>query len=310
MGNAASAVNNFNPLSSSRESSSSMPDIDIPKTKLIENLDITKQLLEKYNKNDVFDLIEFIKTNKQLQKDIGFDMSENSVPIKLITAYQKKFKANLGDKNLEDILKGSQFIEYLGQIQDNEMSKDKERVLSSEILKNSPEEQQKVREIFTSISNMKTKEEYYKYEYLLTQIWILSYLTNMNTSVTEFIDSTLTLVKTNEEQRNNYTRQMLKILLDIMNKEDKLDEENFRFFKNAMTEFETKIATSSKQLQDGLAKSQSQLQKKIPTTPDVVQGQVQATIPTQAQRGGSKKKQTGGFVRDFSRFPQSFYEFS
>jgi hypothetical protein len=119
--------------------------------------------------------------------------------------------------------------------------------------------------------------------------------------MTEFVDKTLTLVKDNEIHRNEYAKNMIhKIMLMLKETNTSVDTGSFDFFKQQLEHFRTDVEKKSHELQTNIEGTASQFKEAL-TQP----------VSNENVRGGGiksgKKKQKGGFVRDHSRFPQSFY---
>jgi hypothetical protein len=302
-----------------------LPTNYIANTQIVQNLETASGLLDKFKSNDMSALINYIKSNPKLSSDLGIDLSNpNDNPLKIVEEFNKKFTQHLNGRNLQDILKSTDFFKFIKETELKTLDEAKTKVLSSDILKHSPEEKGKIGTIFENIATIRAKEQYYKYEYLLTQIWIIAYIKNMNTTIIDFTEKTLTMVKKNEEQRNEYTKQMLHTLLQIMiEAESDINEKDFDFFKKALASFETKLYQSTTELNDEIRKEATRVQsvqalqnqQKVNTVVGGFAGAASSAKKGGFVRDGSRfpaaafaAEQDGGFVRDGSRFPQAFYE--
>ena len=302
-----------------------LPTNYIANTQIVQNLETASGLLDKFKSNDMSALINYIKSNPKLSNDLGIDLSNpNDNPLKIVEEFNRKFTQHLNGRNLQDILKSTDFFKFIKETELKTLDEAKTKVLSSDILKHSPEEKGKIGTIFENIATIRAKEQYYKYEYLLTQIWIIAYIKNMNTTIIDFTEKTLTMIKKNEEQRNEYTKQMLHTLLQIMiEAESDINEKDFEFFKKALASFETKLYQSTTELNDEIRKEATRVQsvqalqnqQKVNTVVGGFAGASSAAKKGGFVRDGSRfpttfaaQEQDGGFVRDGSRFPQAFYE--
>jgi len=282
-----------------------------PDTVLAKNLEVAGELIKKYNENDIKKLLEEIYKNK-LYDSTKIDANL----LKIIENFYGKFQTHINGKGikLEDKLQYQTFYKFLEEVESDSIKTAKEDILKSELLQNSTEKKN-VETIFNNIAILRAREQYFKYEYILTQLWIMSYLKTINTSVTEFIDKTLTLVKINETHRNDYTKEMIaKIMAMLKETNTNVDTGAFDFFKHELEKFRQDVENKSKELQTNLKKNTGELHDALANV-NIPQNSIQEDLSNQQQdryptmyRGGKKKKsQKGGFVRDHSRFPQSFY---
>lgn len=277
-------------------------------------LKIAQGLTDKYQEHDAREVVKFISENNKngvitpitddLKKQIAkyyeeFDKHlQSNVKYTSITDDKEKIKYKT------DQLSYPKFYELLKDIKNKHFEEARNKIIESPLIKSNGEHVKSVSTIFDNIAAMRAKEQFYKHEYIITQIWMLSYLQNLNAGVTKFITDTMKLVKENEEIRNRYAQEMIANIIKILNETDgNLSDVDFQFFRDQFKIFQEKTSASSKELEGAVAKASNELQ--------TVTGQA----PTPAQGGKSKKnksktQQKGGFVRDHSRFPQSFYELS
>ena len=266
----------------------------IPSEDVLKRLKVAQDLLEKYNSNDIVELKTVIENNKE---NLG-EMDENvKKQINEFNSYLTKDNRDRTGKmgNFET------FYKFLKEIEQSELNSKKTEIVNQTFL---GDDQKKVVEsIFNNISTMKAKEQFYKYEYLLTQIWLVNHTKNLNTAVTEFVDKTTKLVMEHEEFRNQYVRNMLNTIQSILTQSQlDLDEKDFEPFRKQLASFQDVMNKQQETLEKEIQDSKAELQN------TVVQGMGQAMA---AQQGGAKKKtkkQKGGFLRDHSMLPQAFYD--
>jgi len=268
----------------------------IPSEDVLKRLKVAQDLLEKYNSNDIVELKTVIENNKE---NLG-EMDEN------VKKQINEFNSYLSKDNRDRTGKMSNFetfYKFLKEIEQSELNSKKTEIVNQTFL---GDDQKKVVEsIFNNISTMKAKEQFYKYEYLLTQIWLVNHTKNLNTAVTEFVDKTTKLVMEHEEFRNQYVRNMLNTIQSILTQSQlDLDEKDFEPFRKQLASFQDVMNKQQEALEKEIQDSKAELQN------TVVQGMGQAMA---AQQGGAKKKakkpkQKGGFLRDHSMLPQAFYD--
>jgi len=232
----------------------------IPTTDLLENLGKASKLVGEYSKNDIKELMNYIESNDK-------EVIDPTLKDKIL-GYYKKFenytsKSTNGQTlqaNMKENMKYENFYKFLKQNETSDLLEKKEAILKSPLLASNTEEQKTVTTIFDNIAIMKAKEQYYKYEYILTQIWIMSYLKNMNTAVTEFTEKTLTLVKDNEEFRNRYAKEMLQEIVNILvQSEGDLKDGDFDFFRKQLINFQTNIEKTRDELEVKVKENEQQL---------------------------------------------------
>lgn len=309
MGNSGSSSRG-NPLSAILPKPKDVPVVNAKPSQLDVNLKETADLLGKYADNNMAELVKFIRKDEKLLKDMGISPEQNAYIFQMVANYEKLFDDNTeGKDNIAAILKGTNFYEYFQKIEESELQVTKKNIIDSELVEMSGEKQN-IEKIFGNITKLRAKEQYFKYQYLLSQIWILAYVSKMNSTITEFSEKTLKLFQSNEEKRNAHVREMLSQLIAILiGTDNDLSEQDFKVFKDQMAVLEGKLQKNSVDLHTSLQKTQTGLTG--------ILGSVSTSTVSQQSRkqpglgdGGGKKKQKGGFVRDASRFPQAFYDLS
>lgn len=284
----------------------SLDKVIYPNTKIADNLSNASKLLQEYGKNDLFELQEKYKNP---EADAVVKQFQEYVTSSSMTLADFKNKANL-DAKMKNMFPALKFVE------DKHMAALENQILNTPFMKTivTPAEQEKVKEIINSVKIIKAREQFFKYEYLFTQIWLVEYIKRMNSAVTEFSEKTLEMYKKNEENRNNYVKEMFRVLLNLIAaEENSISEAQFNLFEKAMVSFENNLTQKGEEFKKQLQSAQDSLVGAVSTP--VAQPAAAAVPGAGAPASGGrklkrkgKKGQKGGFVRDFSRFPQSFYE--
>jgi hypothetical protein len=281
-------------------------------------LKIAQGLTDKYQEHDAREVVKFISENNKngvitpitddLKKQIAKYYEEFDKHLASNVNYQNKSQIDKIKYKTEQ-LSYPKFYELLKDIKNKHFEEARNKIIESPLIKSNGEHVKSVSTIFDNIAAMRAKEQFYKHEYIITQIWMLSYLQNLNAGVTKFITDTMKLVKENEEIRNRYAQEMIANIFKILNQTDgNITDVDFQFFRDQLKIFQEKTNKSTEELNKSVTQASTQLQG--------VTGQSPATGVAQGPaRGGKSKKnkkstQKGGFVRDHSRFPQSFYELS
>lgn len=283
----------------------SLDKVIYPNTKIADNLSNASKLLQEYGKNDLFELQEKYKNP---EADAVVKQFQEYVTSSSMTLADFKNKAIL-DAKMKNMFPALKFVE------DKHMAALENQILNTPFMKTivTPAEQEKVKEIINSVKIIKAREQFFKYEYLFTQIWLVEYIKRMNAAVTEFSEKTLEMYKKNEENRNNYVKEMFRVLLNLIAaEENSISEAQFNLFEKAMVSFENNLTQKGEEFKKQLQSAQDSLVGAVSTPVAQPTAAVPgAAVPTSGGRKlkrKGKKGQKGGFVRDFSRFPQSFYE--
>jgi hypothetical protein len=307
----------------------------LPESSLKNNLDIAIKLVEKYQDNDIEELLKYIKENKQL-----IDVTDEKIIAK-INKYYKDFEENgLGKPNAERYkgkdnkrLRYSTFYEFLEQIEKKDTDHIKQDILKNNLFSEQTIEGKENREQFNTIvgtiNTMKAKEKFFKYEYILTQIWIMNFIKVINDGFVDFTTKMIDHVKENENIRNTKTNEMLQAVLKILSDSDGAEMKDFELFHNKFETFKTDISKASINLEKQIQTTKNNITNTLSkvdvnlkgtatptsTAPPTGTGQpTGAAPPTGAAtpKGGRSKsaaaRMKGGFVRDGVRFPQAFYE--
>lgn len=283
----------------------SLDKVIYPNTKIADNLKTASDLLKEYSKNDLF---EFQGKYNNPQAQAVVKQFQEYVTSSTMTLDDFKFKSRDGDDKLKKMFPA------LKEVEDKHMAALENNILNTPFMKTivTPAEQEKVKEIINSVKIIKAREQFFKYEYLFTQIWLVEYIKRMNEAVTEFSTKTLEMYKQNEENRNNYVKEMFRVLLNLIAaEENSITEAQFKLFEQAMSSFENNLTETGEKFKRELTAAQGTLAEQI--APAAVPAAAPVAPSAPASGGARKKtkkskKQQGGFVRDFSRFPQSFYE--
>lgn len=275
----------------------------VPESEVVKNLNVMTQLLEKFKENDIKELQNVINENRIFEQADLNDQSFVKIQT-IISEYYKEFEKNLEPGvDLKTKTQFGKFYEFLKEIETKDLKESREAVTNSELLKQNPNELESVNKIFDNIGIMKAKEKYFKYEYILTQLWLMAFLKKLNVTLMEFTEKTIELVEKNEKKRNEWAHLMLDKLLAIMaSMSSDLNEQDFEFFRQGLDKFKGKMEQDTEKVRttiEGFAKDINQTLAAT-ATPGAGPGAGQAQGP------GLR----GGFVRDGSRFPQAFYELS
>lgn len=277
----------------------------VPIKDLLSKLELAQGLTATYkDTNDIDSLIKYIEQNQAALGTTPIDENIKKHIAEYYTDFNKHIQSNSGyqsstdkDKFLKEQLKYENFYKFLKGNKTKEFEASKKAVLDSPLLKSNRQESEKVSTIFDNIAIMKAKEQFFKYEYILTQIWVLSYLQNMNSAVTSFTTESIKLIESNEKARNTYAETMIQTILNVLMKaEEGISAEDLKFFRTRLDEFQQKM-------QQTTAATKTQLEQKQQTLNRTLSSSAPNGTPLAASGGKSYRSKKGGFVRDGSRLP-------
>lgn len=282
----------------------------VPVKDLLTKLELAQGLTATYkDTNDINSLIKYIETNQAALGTTPIDENIKKHIAEYYTSFNQHIQSNASIQSytpdqkeayLRDKLKYENFYTFLKANKTKEFEASKREVLDSPLLKANRQESDKIATIFDNIAIMKAKEQFFKYEYILTQIWVLSYLQNMNSAVTSFTAKSIELIEANEKARNAYAETMIQTILTVLMKaEEGISAQDLAFFRTRLNEFHQKMQQTTESTKAQLAKEQTVLAKQVAqVTPPA------GTPVTGTPFRGGKKSKKGGFVRDGSRLPQ------
>lgn len=283
-----------------------------------QNIEAAIDLLKRYNNGNIQSFYKHISENAPFSNDLkSLDPVTREKLKKYIDSLgnietNARFTQALQNYNLQTIFKEDQSANFKQQLEGLRRDIDPNLFKEAETFAN-------------QLAEITSREKYFKYYYLLTQLWLIVYIRRMSTAVVDFTTTTINLFNITEKKRNDSTTNLLKKLLLLLKTEQgDLSEADFNFFRTSMTAFEKEIAASTAQMRDGLVKAKAQLSKAADASFDSarpnsapITGQrgMPQTMPGSARPGSAPPGPappgpgySGGFVRDGSRFPESFYE--
>lgn len=289
---------------------------------LLVQLEGALDLLESYRKNDMPELLGKIEKDQPLMKELaaaGIDFSDKAgSPKTLVENFSKKLgkwlsynkNTSLTAKNvLSDPPRLYKLIEesererlkpFLENIKRSALFK----TVDADKLQNN--EQYKTIESFVNrFAVRNAHEEYYKYEYYISLMWISSHLMKVKMAINEFTENTVKVVAEQEQKRNEHTRELVKNLLSIvLGPQDDLKPEDYDSFRTYFDTYKANMIKANKDLTERMAEN-----RKIANEQSkMMNREGDGAEARRTQDGRSFDEFNGGFARDGSRFPEAFFE--
>ena len=260
------------------------------------NMQKLSSLVDDYNEGDIEKLANSIMAN------YGLDESEKAAITKVMQPHIVHLKT-LGYENIKTAFKDNKL--YEGFVQASKTDTKRNQLLA-ESKQQFPMFSADIDKFVNGVTNITSREQFFKFHYLYSQIWIIMYIKTIKTAVTEFTTTSIDIFNKIEVSRTQNTKLLIEKLLALLaNNQGDLDEADFSYFKASLNNLKAKI-------QEDIGKSERQLKDAKTTmltsinTTGANDALSQRNVKEQGQQGQQSQK-VGGFVRDGSRFPESFY---
>lgn len=278
---------------------------------LVSKLDVVKQIIKAYNDNDNKALLDLIgSTQNQYNVPFPENMTKyiktfhekilNNIESysSVLTDEQKK-ALNLENKTPEEtkaILKEEQmkrknFYAFLSSIE----TKDNEKNLAQlkDILKTEmPEEE--ISPMFKDLLSLRTKYKFFEYEYVNLNLFLILFIQHTLQSSYSIADKVVAIMKERDEKHHKMLSDLIKLLLSIMSASD---------FNINPAEID-KINEMMKAAEETAGQKQVGLVKQVG---GAIENEL-VNVMNKALEGSPAPTMTGGFFRDGSMLPQSFYD--
>lgn len=287
---------------------------------------------QKYQMTNVKNFVS--KFHQELLEKIGKDEPQLSEDGK-----QESLKNRLKNTN--------QLPDYLRNIYDDSMSGLKQEVMKSPIVVKDQQMKSSLEKIFTDITGLKSKYKYFEYRYIQLNLFLIVFIQHTFNTMDKFINSVLAYTVARDRSRQDSINDLINLLLQIMRQAElNIDQKDFETIDQLMSVVEKEIKQKQVKLNHAVEKARvdalDEMLKIVVANHDMfadqtTQGMVTPKandeflsnftarpsanvaapqsvsmnpfdIQSGVQTGSAKPTMYGGFVRDHSRFPQSFYE--
>lgn len=278
------------------------------------DMDKLSGLVDRYNEGDMKKLFASIINEYDL------DASEKEAMKKVIQPHIDHLD-RIGYNEIQDAFKQNKL--YQGFV-------DRYAKKSSDLLKDSvdkfPMFAEDIKKFVSGVTNISSREQFFKFHYLYSQIWILMYIKSINGAVVDFTTTSIDIFNKIEVSRTKNTQQLIERLLALLAADTgALNEDDFRYFKTSLDKLKEKLQEDVGKSKEQLLKARESMVGQLTQQTGNLKVDLSAEAPAAApqeppgpqqgfqqqrfNQGGKRNggKQNGGFVRDGSRFPEAFF---
>jgi hypothetical protein len=274
-------------------------------TKIIQLNDIIKT----YNTNDSEVLLTKVK---EYHKTLTPQQSQALLPIEnKIQEFHKYILDNLDNSmNYNDKLatktkllgNSNQLFNVLSNNIKTKINKDKDDLLKGTFLAKDDTINKGLDSVFTNISTIRAKYKYFEHEYININLFLIIFIQHTHNVINDFIKDVIVISSKRDQYRQQKMNELISLLVNILNASElDIKPSDFDMINGMMKNLEETARREGEELSAQLGKS-------------VINAQTQLNNPPSSlgnfSGGKGSKKQTGGFIRDHSTFPQAFYDLS
>lgn len=273
-----------------------------------------------FNDNDVNSLLNVVKEyQNELNKgsEQKYDLSKIE---KFVGSFHKELLDQISKDNntlsnagkqsqLKEKLKNtSNLPDYLKSIYSESLTDVKEELFKSPVVQNDKEIKDGITNLFDDITGLKSKYKFFEYRYIQLNLFLIIFIQHTFTSVNTFVDSVLQYTTERDKNRQDNLTEIIKLLLKIMSDARiNIEETDFDLLNKLTESTQQQLAQREKDLKDNLELAADGVQQKMAAVLNVNPALAPMTSSTNNPLNQFNGQQ-GGFVRDNSVFPQSFYE--
>jgi hypothetical protein len=318
MGQGPSIVSNGKPLTP--EEINKNKDFNVQQVlskDIIQKITTFNQIIQSYNKNDSTDLVTMVK---DYQAKLPQDKKINILPLeKKITEFHNYILGNIDKlnpslsieqrnaKRKETLKDSKQLLATLNSGVKQEIEAHKEKILENTFLKNDADVKKGLDAIFGNISNIRAKYKYFEHEYINMNLFLIVFLQHTHNTMNDFINEVMKIVAERDIYRQKAMGELIALLVKILTASElDIKPEDFTMINKLMTDMEKQTEEERKSFQAKFAAVEAAASTKLDNG-------MFATPPRthpNASRVFNRSMSIGGYIRDGSRFPQSFYDLS
>ena len=277
-----------------------------------------------FNDNDVNSLLNVVKEYQdELNKssEQKYDLSKIE---KFVGSFHKELLDQISKDNntlsnagkqsqLKEKLKNtSNLPDYLKSIYSESLTDVKEELFKSPVVQNDKEIKDGINNLFNDITGLKSKYKFFEYRYIQLNLFLIIFIQHTFTSVNTFVDSVLQYTTERDKNRQDNLTEIIKLLLKIMSDARiNIEETDFELLNKLTESTQQQLAQREKDLKDNLELAADGVQQKMAAVLNVnpaLAPMTSSLAPSTTNPLNQFNGQQGGFVRDHSVFPQSFYE--
>lgn len=286
------------------------------------DLTVTKDFKDDLKKiSDIFknlnddnspELLKHLETYNSEMRNMGKDGF--IIPDKIkesLTKFHKEIISQIDEyatKNEEQ--KNNEFFALLDKQYGSELENQKNIILKSVDISKNEELKNGVNSIMNNVKALKTKYKFFEYKYVELNVFMILFIQYVYQSINTFVIQMSAFNKMRDENRESMFKEAMNVMSGMLKELDISD--NKESLTDMLTALKQKIKTNdeeiNKKMKDVMVLTTESLSSYLNALTDTTKDQISQAL--QKQQGGKKKKtkQRGGFVRDFSKFPQAFYD--
>lgn len=229
---------------------------------------------------------------------------------------KKKFKETMSQDNKDGVFK------ILGDKYAKDLEEKKNTILTIQGLTENKAMKEGVESIMDNVKALKVKYKFFEYKYIELNIFLILFVQHVYQSMNGFVTNVAAFNKVRDSNREALFKEAMKLMSEML--KDAGVESKTESLLDMMTKIKTHMQKTDEEMNnkmEGIMKLTADnlsgfIDALTQTTKDDLFTQLQngKQAPTQGgmnkhtNSNRKKLKQTGGFVRDHSRFPQAFYD--
>jgi hypothetical protein len=306
---------------------------------VFKNVQSMKETLETFSKDDATGLYSIVKRlNLQLDTDPNKQISPQIAAS--LESFHKAVIEGLESQN-KDVSDKSIAFQTAMKDKDNifktlndsispELQDKKNKILQDTNMEGNKDFASNLGQIVDNITKMKVKYKFFEYKYIELNLFVILLIQHIYGVMDKFVNDVFTFNKLRDENRQEIMKKTVQAMVEIMTSANlQIEDKDFDFLQGMMAKLSTEVDSKGKALEKEHEKLVLASTEDIKTFVNNLapalktsifeeisrqKMSVPSTTSTTSSFGGQKSnkkkssKQTGGFVRDLSRFPQAFYE--
>lgn len=278
-----------------------------------ENIGKLGNIIQAFNSNDSDEMLKLVDDYQNMMKQKGMQ----TIDLTNIRTNIKQFH-DLVLKNFENVpyeqrnakrkemLKRANIPGLLTEELRKRVEEDKNAILQNNLIQKDANIKKGIDSIFENISTIRAKYKYFEHEYIHMNLFLIVFLQHTHSTMDKFINDVIRISIERDKYRHDLMDSLIKLLIEILTKSEiDIKPSDFNMINGMMENLEA--ATK---------KSQQTMEKEFAVaTKNAMNNVLNVPLPSvntkqQDRANGQRTSQgmMGGFIRDHSIFPQSFYE--
>lgn len=272
-------------------------------------------IFKNFNEDNGPGLLEHIKIyNAEMSSrgKTGFMISDD-IANSLTSFHEQIISRIQGYANKSEDDKNKDFFALLDDKYGAELEAKKESIIKSVNMGNSAVMKKGVDTIVNNVKALKIKYKFFEYKYIELNVFMILFIQYVYKSMDTFVSEMVAFNKIRDANREQMFSDAMNLMTDML--KDLGISSKDTSLNSMLTTLKKKVKESddemNKKMKDIMVLTTDNLSSYLNALTDTTKSQIIDGLKvTPAQAGGKRKKikQRGGFVRDFSKFPQAFYD--